>query len=231
MLFSDLRYDFVRTWFCRSAVRVCSRRSTKFSPSWSEQGRDAIATAAVPPKALLVKRSMDMRYVGQEHVVTVDISLDHFATRDREAIKRAFDEEHQRRYATSAPEEPVEIASVRATVTGITHKPPLEAIRRGEADPPDDAHTGDRKVYFTSLGEFRSAPTFARGQLSGRESHPRAGDRRRACLDHRAPARRRAPCRRVRQSRYRRGRRYCDETVSRAGSRRRPKSSATASSP
>ena len=59
----------------------------------------------------------------------------------------------------------MEIASVRATVTGITHKPPLEAIRRGEADPPDNAHTGDRKVYFTSLGEFRSAPTFARGQL------------------------------------------------------------------
>ena len=52
----------------------CSRRSTKFSPSWKRQGRDAIATAAVPPKAILVKRSMDMRYVGQEHVVTVDIA-------------------------------------------------------------------------------------------------------------------------------------------------------------
>ena len=164
MLFSDLRYDFVRTWFADLQSALFETLDEIFA-ELERQGRDAIATAAVPPKALLVKRSMDMRYVGQEHVVTVDISLDHFASRDREAIKRAFDEEHQRRYAISAPEEPVEIASVRATVTGITHKPPLEAIRRGEADPPDNAHTGDRKVYFTSLGEFRSAPTFARGQL------------------------------------------------------------------
>jgi N-methylhydantoinase A len=109
-----------------------------------------------------VQRSMDMRYVGQEHVVTVDIALEHFASRDREAIKRVFDEEHQGRYAISAPEEPVEIASLRATVTGVTHKPPLKAIQRGAAEAPDDAHTDDREVYFTSLGEFRSVPTFSR---------------------------------------------------------------------
>ena len=164
MLFSDLRYDFVRTWFADLRSASFEALDGIFA-ELERQGREAIATAAVPPKATLVQRSMDMRYVGQEHVVTIDIPVDHFTSRDRQAIKRAFDEEHQRRYAISAPEELVEIASVRATVTGITHKPPLEAIRRGEADPPDGAYTGDRKVYFTSLREFRAVPTFARAQL------------------------------------------------------------------
>jgi N-methylhydantoinase A len=164
MLFCDLRYDFARTWFVDLQSASFETLDNIFA-ELERQGREAIASAAVPPKATQIQRSMDMRYVGQEHVVTVDIPVDHFASRDRRAIKRAFDEEHQRRYAISAPEEPVEIASVRTTVTGITHKPPLEAIRRGEAAPPDNAHTGDRKVYFTALGEFRSVSTFARAQL------------------------------------------------------------------
>jgi N-methylhydantoinase A len=161
MLFSDLRYDFVRTWFADLRSAPFDTLDGIFA-ELERQGREAIATAAFPPKAVLVQRSMDMRYVGQEHVVTVDIALEHFASRDREAIKRVFDEEHQRRYAISAPEEPVEIASLRATVTGVTHKPPLKAIQRGAAEAPDDAHTDDREVYFTSLGEFRSVPTFSR---------------------------------------------------------------------
>ena len=164
MLFSDLRYDFVRTWFAEL-------RSASFDTldniyvDLEQQGHAAVAAASVVPKAVQVQRSMDMRYVGQEHVVTVGIALDHFVSRDRAAIKRAFDEEHQRRYAISAPEEPVEIASLRATVTGLTDKPPLEPIDDGSTTPPKDAYTGDRDVYFISLQKFSPVPTFRRPQL------------------------------------------------------------------
>jgi N-methylhydantoinase A len=166
MLFSDLRYDFVRTWFA-------DLRSASFDildniyAELEQQGRAAVAATSVIPKAVQVQRSMDMRYVGQEHVVTVDIALDHFAARDRAAIKRAFDEEHERRYAISAPEEPVEIASLRATITGLTEKPLLEQIDGGKTTPPKSAHTGDRDVYFSSLQKFNSVPTFARARLLG----------------------------------------------------------------
>ena len=164
MLFSDLRYDFVRTWFADLRTAPFDALDDIFA-DLEGQGRAAIETAAVRPKEISVRRSMDMRYVGQEHVVTVDVALEHFAARDRDAIKRTFDDEHQRRYATSAPAEPVEIASLRATVTGLTHKPPLEPIARGNVTPPGDAFTGDRGVYFTSLGDFRAAPTFDRARL------------------------------------------------------------------
>ncbi len=163
MLFADLRYDFVRTWFTDLQSAAFETLDAVFD-ELETQGRAAIAGAAVAPKEVLIGRSMDMRYVGQEHVVAVDLPIEFFTRRDRAAIKRAFDEEHQRRYATSAPAEPVQIASLRATVTGVTQKPVLEAIGRGSAAP-TAALNGSRPVYFSAFGAFREVPTFSRPEL------------------------------------------------------------------
>ena len=169
MLFSDLRYDFVRTWFVDLRSASFDTLDAIFN-DLEEQGRTAIANTAVAPTQVEKRRSMDMRYVGQEHVVTVEIALDYFVQRDRIAIKRAFDEEHERRYAVSAPDEPVEIASLRATVIGLTEKPPLEHIADGDTTPAGEAYTGDREVYLTELEQFRPVLTF-------RRRHLRAGNR------------------------------------------------------
>ena len=163
MLFSDLRYDLVRTWFTDLQTVAFEKLDAIFA-ELEDDGRAAIASAAVPLKEIVIRRSLDMRYVGQEHVVTVDVPVAYFTSRDRSAIKRAFDEEHQRRYATSAPQEAVEIANLRATVSGTANKPPLEPIACGNAEPPVAAFTGNRDVHFGS-GGFRPVPAFSRAQL------------------------------------------------------------------
>jgi N-methylhydantoinase A len=164
MLFSDLRYDFVRTWF--TALKSVSFEELEaIFADLEREGCDAIAGAAVPPKEIIVHRSMDMRYVGQEHVVTVDLPNEYFATRDRAAIKNAFDQEHQRRYTTSAPQEPVEIASLRATVTGVTAKPRLEKIATGDDRPSAAALREHRPVYVSASDEFKEVPVFSRPAL------------------------------------------------------------------
>jgi N-methylhydantoinase A len=104
-----------------------------------------------------------MRYVGQEHAVTVDLPNAVFAHKDRAAIKRHFDEMHAQRYGTSAPAEPAEIVSLRTTVAGVMRKPPHEKIAAGDAAPPAAAHTGERPVYFGS--SFIDTPTYARAHL------------------------------------------------------------------
>jgi N-methylhydantoinase A len=111
-----------------------------------------------------------MRYVGQEHSVTVDIPPEHVETRNRQAIKALFDNVHAQRYGTSAPVEPAEIASLRTTVTGIVEKPSLERIEQGGETPSKDAVAGSRKAYFEAAGGFVDTPTFARSAL-------RAGNR------------------------------------------------------
>src|SRR5207302_5076081 len=123
MLFSDLRYDFVRTWLTRLEDASFDDIETIYSELEAE-GRKAIAGTSVKPRKITVKRAADMRYVGQEHAVTVDIPVAAFRRRDQRAIKRLFDEMHERRYGTCAPQEQAEIVSLRSTVTGIMRKPP-----------------------------------------------------------------------------------------------------------
>ena len=167
MLFSDLRYDYVRTWFTRLDDADFPAMERIFA-ELEEGGRRAISSTDVTPEKITVKRAADMRYVGQEHAVTVDLPIEVFTRQDRAAIKRHFDEMHALRYGTSAPQERAEIVSLRTTVTGVMRKPPQETIAAGEAAPPSAAHTGKRQVYFSEAGGFIDTPTFARAKLLAR---------------------------------------------------------------
>ena len=164
MLFSDLRYDYVRTWFQRLAEAPFDQIEA-FYAEMEAQGTQAIADASVDAGEVVVSRAADMRYVGQEHAVTVDLPMAFFEKQDREAIKAQFDMVHEVRYGTSAPQERAEIVSLRTTVAGAMHKPSLERIAEGEAAVPADADTGTRQVYFADAGGFVDTPTYGRDAL------------------------------------------------------------------
>jgi N-methylhydantoinase A len=162
MLFSDLRYDFVRTWFTRLEDAPFAAIDRVYR-DLERQGRAAIAGTSIKPQKITLKRAADMRYVGQEHAVTVDLPLKVFERQDRRAIKRLFDAMHELRYGTSAPDERAEIVSLRSTVTGLMRKPPQERVARGGRAPDKAAFTGRRPVYLD--GKFRPTPTYARAAL------------------------------------------------------------------
>lgn len=164
MLFSDLRYDYVRTWFTPLDDAPFDEVERVYGEMENE-GCAAIEAASVSPEAVTVKRAADMRYVGQEHAVTVDLPTELFAAQDRDAIKKLFDDMHELRYGTSAPAEKAEIVSLRSTVTGVMKKPPQETVAAGDATPSADAARGDRPVYFNDVGDFVDTPTFARDAL------------------------------------------------------------------
>jgi N-methylhydantoinase A len=162
MLFADLRYDYVRTWFTPLEDASFADIEDVYR-ALEQQGSDAIDAASVKPQKVAVKRAADMRYVGQEHAVTVDLPMSVFKRNDRQAIKRLFDATHEQRYGTSAPDERAEIVSLRSTVTGLMRKPPQRKIARGRGTPPAAAASGQRKVYFG--GRFRLTPAFWRPAL------------------------------------------------------------------
>ncbi len=162
MLFSDLRYDYVRTWFTPLDDAPFDEIEKAYR-ALEDEGRAAIAGSSVAPQRVVVKRAADMRYVGQEHAVTVDLPLGVFGRGDRKAIKRHFDAMHAQRYGTSAPEERAEIVSLRSTVTGLMRKPPQRKIARGQKAAPAAALSGKRQVYFG--GRFRATPTYRRTAL------------------------------------------------------------------
>jgi len=139
MLHADLRYDYVRSWFVRLEdlkARELERRFAALArPGLERLGR----------RKARVAYALDMRYVGQEHPVTVELPRGTLAA---ERIKALFDAEHLRRYGTHAPAERAEIVSLRATVVGPMKKPPLEKISTGTARPPRAALIARHKVWF-----------------------------------------------------------------------------------
>ncbi len=151
-----------------------------------QQGRDAIAATSVKPHKITVKRALDMRYVGQEHPVTVDLPMRVFQKQDRKAIKRHFDDDHMLRYGTSAPNERAEIVSLRVTVTGLMKKPPQEKIKQRQR------RAAESGVHRQAAGVVRRqvprrADLQARGTAGGQQDQ-RPGADRGARLDHGADA-------------------------------------------
>ena len=162
MLHSDLRYDLVRTLF-RALETVPLEEIERAFGDLVADGRRALLAGGVRPAAVTLAYSADMRYVGQEHPVTVHFEEALLAKRDRAAIKRQFDHVHQQRYGTCAPAEKAEIVTLRAAVAGVMKKPPIERIPEGAARPPAAAERGKREVYFG--GSRQAAGCYARDAL------------------------------------------------------------------
>jgi len=162
MLVADLRRDFVNTWFTPLDEAPFADMETMFG-DMEARGR-ATVTRGQPVTTTTTRRALDMRYVGQEHAVTVDVPVELFQTQDRAAIKRHFDAVHQTRYGFSVPNEKAEIVSLRSAIVGELRKPAFEPIASGGAEPDAAAFRGTRKVYFARVG-FVETPTYDRGRL------------------------------------------------------------------
>ena len=129
-----------------------------------DEGRDALAQSGVKADGVVIERAADMRYVGQEHAVTVDLPLAFFEGKDRSAIKRQFDELHKVRYGTSAPKEPADLVSLRVTVLGTMKKPPKHQVAEGAARPEAAARRTVKPVYFRA-GGWADTPVYRRDLL------------------------------------------------------------------
>ena len=163
MLASDLRRDFVSTWFTPLAAASFAEMEEIFA-GMERQGRDGVARGGVSA-GVTTARGADMRYVGQEHAVTVALPVELFAAEDRAGIKRAFDAVHEIRYGFSSPNEAAEIVSLRSTVTGVLAKPRSAKIADGG---PEVAARETRRITFA--GEATDAAVIDRATL-------RAGNR------------------------------------------------------
>ena len=163
MLVADLRRDFVNTWFTPLADASFTVMEELFV-EMETRGRATVTRGQATLAGTSVRRAADMRYVGQEHAVTVDLPLELFRTQDRDGIKSRFDAVHQTRYGFSVAHEKAEIVSLRSAIVGEMRKPAFEHIAKGGPHAPPGAFRGTRPVYFAGTG-FADTPTYHRSAL------------------------------------------------------------------
>jgi N-methylhydantoinase A len=164
MLVADLRRDFVRTLFVPLAEIRFDQLEAQFVELELDGERD-VRRASAQIDGVEITRALDMRYVGQEHAVTVDIPVEVFKAHDAARVKALFDATHVQRYGYCSENEAAEIVSVRTSVAGVMPKPGLADIGRGQSKPPREATNEVRPVYFSSAGGWVDTPTYQRERL------------------------------------------------------------------
>jgi len=162
MLVADLRRDYVKTRFLPLdqldfdlVNRLCSEME--------QQGQAEIRQAAVRVGDIHVERALDMRYVGQEHAVTVEIPTQVFEQGNKAEIKRLFDAVHLQRYGYSSDAEKAEIVSIRTSVVGHMPKPELAKLAAGSTQP--QVKPARRPIYFTAETGWQEADVYQRDHL------------------------------------------------------------------
>jgi N-methylhydantoinase A len=164
MLVSDLRRDFVRTLF----ARLSEAPFDQFDAIYSEMRTRGIAevkAAAQDEVEIVTNYAADMRYVGQEHAVTVDLPGDLIEKRDVDAIKKQFDAVHQVRYGYASPKENAEVVSLRLSVIGVVAKPRVTKATKNASSSADAALIHVRPVEFGVHGGRIDTPTYDRSKL------------------------------------------------------------------
>lgn len=162
---TDLRHDYVVTHICKTD-RLDFEKVNRIYADFEAQGRQLLVAEGVADKDMLSTRFMDMRYVGQSFELTIpgpDRALD---AGDMAEILARFHSEHERTYGHCAPEEPVEVANLKLSVTGLIPNPNFKELPKGGASP-EKALRVRRKVYFAESGGFIDCPSYDRYLLAG----------------------------------------------------------------
>jgi len=163
MLMADLRRDFVRTWF-KPVTAINFDELERLYAEMEADGVHAVEHDVKDRGRILCARSADMRYVGQEHPVAVDLPMSVFEGRDPAALKQLLDAVHMKRYGFNAPGEPAEIVSLNSSVVGSLDKPVARPIKAAtKASPP--VPRSRRKVFFPEESDYVDTPVYQRDSL------------------------------------------------------------------
>jgi N-methylhydantoinase A len=131
------------------------------------QARQWLAHEHVTGKARRLQYSVDMRYVGQNHELTVSLPEERITAKALAEAAAAFHREHDKQFGYCSPDDAVQVVSCRVVATGvatrITTVPP--AAGQGQAVP-----RSRRPVYFETDAVWVDCPIYWRDDLSPGET-------------------------------------------------------------
>jgi N-methylhydantoinase A len=157
MLQTDIRHDVTRTFYRPMEASVAGDLESAYT-ELEEQAREILRDEEVPEGRMHLLRTADMRYVGQEYFVNVELPGGGFDAETLEEIADRFHAAYRTRYGHSTPGAPVEFVNLRVAALGE-----LERRVIGFRPPAEGGHEEVRGVVFE--GERVPAKIFRRDRL------------------------------------------------------------------
>jgi N-methylhydantoinase A len=134
MFAMDIGQDYARSF----VTRVKSADIGALNGIYEEMEAEAIASFrghGVDTKAIVFKRTADLRYVGQFHEVETDVPNGTLGLDTVEAAAGAFARKHEELYTFAMPWKPVEILTLRLKATTPSVPFTLPQVAQGSGDP------------------------------------------------------------------------------------------------
>ncbi|MGE3830809.1 MAG: hydantoinase/oxoprolinase family protein [Parvibaculaceae bacterium] len=157
-IISDVKYNYMATTPLRLDNDAAYKRIDKLFDEIEAQGIKHLETDGFGKKDIAVKRSIDMRYVGQVHECTVDIGTFTINAKTIGKVKEAFHKRHEELYTYSERHSAVEAVNIESTLYGRIDKPRPPRLAKGA--PVAKALKGQRKAIFAASGRATNAPVY-----------------------------------------------------------------------
>src|SRR4029079_19651887 len=150
-IISDVKYNYMATAPVRLDSDAVYKRIDSLFKEIERRGIKHLESDGFAKKNISVKRSLDMRYVGQVHECTVDIDTFEINARTIGKVKEAFHKRQSELYTYSERHNAVEVVNIESTLYGHIEKPRLPKLAKGAPLP--KALKGHRKAIFDVQGK------------------------------------------------------------------------------
>lgn len=152
MLLADVVRDYSRTLLVRAADLDDERLDRAFG-ELETRANTEYQSEGIAAGQLLLERSLDVRYVGQGHELSVPMSAD---------FETSFHDIHHRRFGYADPKRPTEVVNVRVRAVARTDQPPMPEHELQAADA-SAATLGECAIVFD--GDERESLLVDRARL------------------------------------------------------------------
>ena len=157
-IISDVKYNYMATAPLRLDNDEAYAKIDSLFNEIEAQGIAHLKDDGFAKKDIDIRRSLDMRYVGQVHECTVDIGTFKVDAKSIEKIKEAFHKRHEQLYTYSERHSTVEVVNIESTVYGRVEKPKRMAIAKGK--PVANALKAHREAVFSADGKRVRTPVY-----------------------------------------------------------------------
>jgi N-methylhydantoinase A len=162
-IISDVKYNYMATAPARLDNPEAYKRIDRLFRDIEKQGIRHLESDGFKKGQIEIKRSLDMRYVGQVHECTVDIGTFEINDKTIGKVKDAFHQRHEELYTYAERHNAVEVVNIESTLFGRIDKPKPPKLERGGT--PAKALKGYRKAIFHSSGKPTRTPIYDGGLL------------------------------------------------------------------
>ncbi len=157
MVMADVVKDYSRTLLLYAGEARARELSRAFR-DMLERAREELEAEGFSPRAMRMRRSIDMRYAGQSYEINVPLEKQEFHPEMRgksgfireefmgEVMAR-FHKLHERAYGHHDSGRRVQLVTLRVRARGITKKPGLPRLEEGRRDP-SGARVAEKEMVF-----------------------------------------------------------------------------------